>query len=117
MRLKLLLVTFILIFTVVSCQQPDSLFEPTHDEIPININAESTTRIELYWNNVPNTSGYNIYRRYALYTWVKLNDYLVKDNFYMDMDVVKNITYKYKITSVRDNVESGYSTIVTITFE
>ncbi len=93
---------------------PDSLRPPA---APWNLQAVSLNdTVKLSWdkNTENDLAGYNVYRsRTEEGGYVKLNDTLLVDNFYVDTAVFNDTAYFYAITAIDTlNNESRYSNVV-----
>lgn len=80
----------------------DATAVPTN---PLNLTANAgNTRVDLSWDSVPNSIGYNIYR-----DGIKINNDVLTQNSYVDSSVANGINYKYVVKAVNNNGESGLS--------
>jgi len=89
----------------------------TLSPIPVNFRQSdcSTINICLAWNKVNGSSGYNIYRSdtsTGIYT--KVNTIVINELIFNDASVLPDATYYYKISTINNDIESEYSTYISI---
>lgn len=93
-----------------------ALSAATLSTIPTNVRvtSRSTIGINLAWDNINGTSGYNIYRSNSENgSFSLLNSSLLSGASYSDINVIPDTTYYYKVSSVNNNVESFQSDTIT----
>jgi fibronectin type 3 domain-containing protein len=93
-----------------------ALSAATLSTIPTNVHvtSRSTIGINLAWDNINGTSGYNIYRSNSENgAFSLLNSSLLSGASYSDINVIPDTTYYYKVSSVNNNVESFQSDTIT----
>lgn len=81
---------------------------------PTNVKAEEgDAAVTITWNAVPEADSYNVYRRIGA-DYVKINGNAVMKSPYMDADGVGlDEAAKYRVTAVKNGVESKQSNIAT----
>ena len=82
--------------------------EPEPVELTATVNG--VDEVNLSWNNVARAESYNIYRNNALLT-------NTTETSYTDNSVIHNTTYYYKVVAVSNDVEYGFSDVVSVTTE
>ncbi|HDS09461.1 MAG TPA: hypothetical protein ENN73_04470, partial [Firmicutes bacterium] len=90
---------------------------PESNPVPQNVTAISVSEgIKIGWSEVAGSDGYNVYRLNNE-VWTKLNDALLTKTSYLDKNVQDGIEYSYKVTSVKEVCESGYSAVAKAIYE
>jgi|GEM_PF-1940120 len=84
----------------------------TLSSIPVNLRSISSTTISLNlaWNEIKGSSGYNLYRSDTLDgIYQKVNEHILTNSTYSDVNVTPDATHFYKVSSINNNLESVFS--------